>query len=504
MFVLIALLGEGCQFKIDSNDLSEERERQYVLNSQLLSRSLGQLVSADSDTLTTDTLLREFYADNTRTRLWTDHLLPTDEADSLLAMLDRGARRAGFSPMLMGLKQLREKLDSLHRVDIDSLLPDHLQWLAQLEYHLTKNYLRYAKGQRYGFIDRPELVLNRAQADCVASLQHIALAPHDFVRQALREAASGHALSFISQGEPADTLYQGLEQQLATTNDGATRRRLIVNMERLRWNHQNHPVAQEKHVLVNVAAQQLWAVSSDTVLQMRIVCGARATKTPLMKGMLSSVIVNPYWHIPAKLVRTEVSPHAGDVAYFQRLHYFITDSNNDTIAPAKVTREQLEANRYRVTQHRGHGNALGRLKFNFNNPFAVYLHDTNNPGAFKRADRALSHGCVRVQRPFDLALFLLDYDPDDESDAKTIDRLRVAIGMQPETDEEKEWLEEHQDDREAVLNRFTNRPIRPNIPVYLIYYTLYPNPETGKLQTWDDPYGYDALLLKAMNHYVQP
>lgn len=490
----------GCQPKNGTADLSKERQRQYVLNSQLFSKGLGRLVLDDHDSLSTDSLLRSYYADSTSTRLWVDRLAPTAGADSLLALLERKARRAGFSPSLMGLTQMRQQLDSLNRVDQDSLRPEHLEWLAQLEYGLTKNYLRFARGLRYGFVEHPEKVLNSTGMN---SLQHIATPPRAFGRKALGEASRGNAVAFLSEGGCEDTLYLKMEAQLASATDAAVRKRLIANMERCRWHHSNRPNADEKYVLVNVAAQQLWAVSADTVLQMRIVCGARGSRTPLMKGMLSTIVVNPYWYIPAKVVRDEIGPHGGDAAYFRRHHYFITDGNNDTIPPEKVTREQLQANRYRVTQHRGAGNALGRLKFNFHNPFSVYLHDTNTPGAFKRADRALSHGCVRVQRPFDLALFLLGLDPDDEDDAKTIDRMRVAIGMQPLTDEERQWLEEHGDDREAVLNRSGNRYIRPHVPVYIIYYTLYPNPEDGRLQTWGDPYGYDTLLLKAMNHYVQ-
>jgi murein L,D-transpeptidase YcbB/YkuD len=96
-----------------------------------------------------------------------------------------------------------------------------------------------------------------------------------------------------------------------------------------------------------------------------------------------------------------------------------------------------------------------------------------------------------------LACFLLNLKDEEEKD-----RLRTAIGMTPKTEKEKMWLEEHAGDLDRQLNRFGNRSISPTVPVYLIYYTLYPNPADGVLQSWDDPYGYDAQVLKAIKPFL--
>lgn len=500
VLLLAVMMVSGCGNGQDANALSEQRERQYALNSRLLSESLGQFISNDKDSIAADNALRSYYSDSTNVRLWTPELMPTIQADSLLRVLEHSIVRAGFSIKSFRINQIREDIDSLLPVNTDSLQPTHIERLARLEYLLSKAYLHYTRGQRFGFVDNPEKLLNRAQEACVASDQHIEVPSADFATQTLKEAANGNAIGFLLKCEPTADLYRQLEQKLAETTESTARQRLIANMERERWHHTNRPRNDEKYVLVNVAAQQLWAVNPDTVLQMRVVCGARRTKTPLMQGRLNRVIVNPYWYIPAKLVRDEISPHGGDSAYFARHHYFITNSDNDTLNPRHVSREQLAANHYRVTQHRGAGNALGRLKFNFDNSYSVYLHDTNTPNTFQRADRALSHGCVRVQRPYDLACFLLNLD--EEADKETLDKLRVAIGQQPKGDKEKEWLEQNGDDPKAVLNRFPNKAVSPNVPVYIIYYTIYPNPEDNMLQTWGDPYGYDTLLLKALKPFM--
>jgi murein L,D-transpeptidase YcbB/YkuD len=505
--LLLLLACVACRNERNGFSLAEQRERQYALNSQKLHESLGQIVSADTDALIADRQLREYYIEGNEL-IWTRNLLPTDRADGVLRELRKVVGKAGFSERAFHLSQIQEDLDSLRMVSVDSLQPSDIDRLARLEYQLSKAYLRYTMGQSYGFMYNPEHYFNHldirdaAYGDNPATYrelmsQEIATPKGDFAKNALEKVLSDKGEDYIQSCKPSSDLYNKLEQKLSETTDKAMRQKVMANMERCRWKTSNNPNKDEKCVLVNIAAQQLWAVSRDTIFNMRVVCGAKKTKTPLMKGILSWIVVNPEWYVPATIVRDEISPNAGDSAYFARHHYFITDSNRDTISPEYVSREDLHSNLYRVTQRRGPGNSLGRLKFNFRNPFDVYLHDTNTHGAFSYSNRALSHGCVRVQRPFDLACFLLNLKDEEEKD-----RLRTAIGMTPKTEKEKMWLEEHAGDLDRQLNRFGNRSISPTVPVYLIYYTLYPNPADGVLQSWDDPYGYDAQVLKAIKPFL--
>jgi len=498
--LLPLLMAAGCGSRWGNGSLDEERERQYALNSQLMAASLGHLVSVDPDTFYATKELHALYGDSDCQRLWTPDLVPTVEADTLLRVLERGIAKAGFSAKAFHLAQIREDLDSTYMLSTDSLDSVSISRLARLEYQLTKAYLYYTRGQRYGFIEHPENTLNRAQAECLASEQHIVEAPADFASQALQKARDGQAMGFVQESEPSNPLYCLLQEKLDKTIERQARHKVMANMERARWHNPNQPGKNERHLLVNTAAQQLWAVSEDTVIQMRVVCGARRTKTPMIKDQIGWIVVNPQWSIPAKIVRNEISRHGGDSGYFARHRYFITNGKGDTIPSKQVTVSQLQANQYRVTQHRGPGNSLGRLKFNLTNPYHIYLHDTNTPGAFSYANRALSHGCVRVQRPFDLACFLLHLNLD--TDEKEVDRLRVAIGMKPTTEKEQKWLEENQDNLQKVYDHFGNRAVKPAVPVYIIYYTIYPNPEDGKLQTWDDPYGYDDLILRSIKPFL--
>ena len=134
--------------------------------------------------------------------------------------------------------------------------------------------------------------------------------------------------------------------------------------------------------------------------------------------------------------------------------------------------------------------------FRFPNNFAVYLHDTNNRGAFQRERRTLSHGCVRVQKPFDLACFLLP-----EADEWTLDRIRISMDIRPETQRGIDWLKGHADDpRPFRLMSYSD--VAPKVPVHILYFTAFPNPETGVVDFWPDLYDYDRAISREIQAFL--
>jgi murein L,D-transpeptidase YcbB/YkuD len=163
--------------------------------------------------------------------------------------------------------------------------------------------------------------------------------------------------------------------------------------------------------------------------------------------------------------------------------------------PAQVSQAMLLSRKYRVAQEGGAGNSLGRIVFRFKNNFSVFLHDTSNPGAFERISRAMSHGCVRVAKPFDLAQFVLD-QPDDW----LLDRLRISMGMPAETPQGLDYLQSHPDekDRNKLIGYI---PVKPRVPIYIIYHTIWPD-ENGVIQTWPDVYGYDQVVWNHLKPYL--
>jgi murein L,D-transpeptidase YcbB/YkuD len=107
----------------------------------------------------------------------------------------------------------------------------------------------------------------------------------------------------------------------------------------------------------------------------------------------------------------------------------------------------------------------------------------------------MSHGCVRVAEPFELARFVLD-----SPDEWLLDRIRIAMGLSAETEQGIEWLNAHPDE-ETHDKIISYVPVSPRVPLYIIYYTLWPD-ENGVLQTWPDVYGYDKVMWNQLKAFV--
>jgi hypothetical protein len=173
--------------------------------------------------------------------------------------------------------------------------------------------------------------------------------------------------------------------------------------------------------------------------------------------------------------------------------YSIIDKNSgETLNVAEVGSGDLLSGNLRISQKGGAGNSLGRIVFRFPNNFSIYLHDTNNRGAFQRDRRTLSHGCVRVQKPFDLACYLL---PD--VDEWTRESIRISMDIPPVTDRGREWVRKHAD-AERPFRLISYHGVTPHVPLYILYYTAFPNPKTGVVDFWPDIYGFDKVISKEL------
>ena len=488
--------------RVPSDDeLSTFGKYVYALDTVHLEQSLKHILSADTSHWAFDKALKKRYAELAKfedTPIWYSRMGVVGEADSLLSYLRRELPQSGLDTTAFFLPEIAEDLGIVRALAFDSLEQDINDLLPRLDYHLSKAYVRYAVGQRYGFV-RPARLMNKlfkkADSDEYAKLFDEEVKEPDY-ESVISQLVSDGRMDFLTTSAPNSSLYKTLQHELSTATGKEARRRLAVNMERCRW-QMSRPDDHEKAVLVNIPAQQLWAVGEDSVLDMRICCGATTTKSPLLHSTISHIQVNPDWIIPQNIVKSDIVRHAGDTAYFARNHYYIVErSSGDSLDVADVSSDQLASGTLRVGQHGGPGNSLGRIVFRFNNNFSVYLHDTNNRGAFKREKRTLSHGCIRVEKPFDLARFLL---PDlDEWDQ---DRLRLSMDLPPETDQGKEYLEENAEEPRP-FRLMTYHEVSPRVPVYIIYYTAYPNPATGIVQTWPDLYGYDKAIASAIECFL--
>lgn len=406
--------------------------------------------------------------------------------DALDSVLHSQVPQMGFRDDVFFLADIDRDLAVMHQPDSAS---DMSLTMAKLEDNLTRAYLRYAIGQRFGFTS-PRKLFGEKNYDI-----ELEQADTAFVQEAMSQLASREQLlAFLASLEPADSAYQRLKRQLPLDSTDITRNRTLCNMERLRWRDAKHAKDSSRYIFVNIAAQQVWTISPDSVNNMRICCGKPSTKTPLLSSEIYKIEVNPEWGIPQSIIRGEVSSHAGDSAYFARRNYYIVGSGGKRVDPRNLTRAELSSGRYAVRQRSGAGNSLGRIIFRFQNKFSVYLHDTSSPGAFRNDRRTISHGCVRLQRPIEIAEFVL---PD--ADAWMLDKIRLSMDVQPKTEQGIEYRRTHR----GAIRLVNNTEVEPKVPVLIDYYTLYPNPKTGELDTWGDPYDYDPIVLKAIKPFLR-
>ena len=247
---------------------------------------------------------------------------------------------------------------------------------------------------------------------------------------------------------------------------------LSDSLERWRWLPSNFaplPVA------VNIPGFKLRVFNPDhsVALTMNVVVGrALRTQTPVFADLMKYIVFRPYWNIPPSIVRSEVAPGiAKDPGgYLARKDFEITDSTGKVITGGAVSAEvlaQLRAGRLMIRQRPGPKNALGLVKFIFPNTNNVYLHSTPSPELFDRSRRDFSHGCVRVQKPAELAAFLLKDQP-----KWTLDAVKAAMESGPDNQQEN---------------------LTTPVPVILIYMTAVVD-EDGQVYFYDDIYGHDQSL----------
>jgi murein L,D-transpeptidase YcbB/YkuD len=226
-------------------------------------------------------------------------------------------------------------------------------------------------------------------------------------------------------------------------------REILINLER--WRFLGH-VLPGSRIEINIpAASATVIVDGRATLAMRAVVGDPRHPSPMLSSEIESIIVNPPWNVPESIIKKEIEPA------LER-------------KPDYLERHRMHWTEDRLVQDPGPANSLGRIKFVFSNPFSVYLHDTPMHSLFARTDRALSHGCVRLEHPLDLAMELLKADP-----SWTRERIERAIA------------------------RGTTAKIDvPNpMPVVLVYWTAFVD-EDGTVEFRDDVYGRDARLTAAL------
>jgi len=297
---------------------------------------------------------------------------------------------------------------------------------------------------------------------------------------------------------PADgTIYQGamvdgvknFQRRLGRTPDGritaqtladmnvplANRiRQMQLTLERWRWlplSYQHSPV------IANIPEFHLRAYDENfkIALQMNVVVGkAFGHDTPIFSDTMEYAVFRPYWSVPYSISKAEFLPKlTRDPDYLAKKGFEVVDSRQEVVASGSVSTEvleQLRAGKLFIRQTPGPKNSLGLVKFIFPNNYNIYFHDTPEQEFFAKSRRDFSHGCIRLERPADLAVWVLRNNP-----GWNMDRVQAAM---------------HSSATQQVN-------LTHPIPVLILYATVIVT-EDGAVHFYDDIYGHDAALEKVL------
>jgi murein L,D-transpeptidase YcbB/YkuD len=258
------------------------------------------------------------------------------------------------------------------------------------------------------------------------------------------------------------------------TSDAERFRMIAVTLDRYKQLPSEMP---EKHIWVNLPAYRLQLWERDSLaLESKIICGKPETRTPTLSSELTDMVIYPTWTVPNSIITKQYLPKLkNNPRYLSRLGLQLFGTNGKPIDPTSVNWNKYSKGiPYKIMQSSGDRNALGVMKFNFNNEYAVYLHDTNQRYLFKRTSRAFSHGCVRVEKWDSLAYFIAR---NDSINLKAGDTLRYS------TDSLKLWLGQKQYRKVLIDNK---------IALFISYFSC--EAQKGKIIFHEDIYGEDRRL----------
>ena len=254
-------------------------------------------------------------------------------------------------------------------------------------------------------------------------------------------------------------------------------KRILISLDSYKELPDNMP---KKYIWVNLPSYNLQVWDNDTVrLNSKIICGKSGTPTPILNSEINEMVTYPTWTVPSSIIYKEMLPGLKrNSSYLSRKGLKLLDSKGERVDPTTIDWSKYSKGiPYRIQQGSGDRNALGVMKFNFLNPFDVYLHDTNQRYFFKNNMRALSHGCVRVEEWKALAFYISKNDS-----LNVIPNNPSTIN----TDSISNWLAKKQ--RRII-------PVKNKIPLFIRYITC--EGINGTIKIYDDIYDKDKRLIES-------
>ncbi len=289
--------------------------------------------------------------------------------------------------------------------------------------------------------------------------------------------------------------------------------KIKINLERFRWINYSDT---SQYILVNIPDFRLYFNQKGKTLFDSKVCTGKKRpsnyekrfeyykktknwrdkpddwETPNMYGEISYLVLNPTWNVPTSIMREEIATNVkNDSSYLQSRNFKVyIDTLEINLNEFDINELYSDTIPYKIVQDPGAGNALGKIKFMFYNPFGIYLHDTPSRIPFTYSNRAVSHGCVRVEKPLKLAELLLKDHP-----KWNIDYLKIEIGQKVK---DKSLISEYNRIRKSLRRssrdeKTTELILSKKMPLYIDYYTAWVD-DNGVTNFRTDVYGRDKIL----------
>jgi len=355
----------------------------------LLSISIMTVTGVRSETIPGDSLVQKFYSAGNQPLYWFSSGKSIRKAAEWLSFIesaDKSAQVAGKGD----IKKLQAALKIKNRLDNTQKL--------QTDRNITGLILNYLKVLQEGTLkfDYDEVSVPRDSLYCNQLLS--------FKR---REKVSDIAARLECKDSDYVVLKKYLKDSVASSDTMKYKTVLLA------MNFRKYLIINNKleYVLVNIPeAEARYYRNGFFIFRMRTVVGSKKYPTPRISSYITSIVTFPYWNVPHNIAVKELLPKVQkNENYLEQNNFEIVDAKGNQIEDSELDWAKYNENNfpYYFRQATGEDNSLGVLKFNLRNPFSIFLHSTSVQSTFKKDFRFLSHGCIRLEKPFDLAIALL-------------------------------------------------------------------------------------------------
>ncbi len=338
--------------------------------------------------VTEDTMVQNFYASNDDNQFWFSSNKNIKRANEWLDVLD-SAHNFGLVSDKIQIEQARMALEANNKKDT--------ALLEATDQQITGLVLNFMKEIQEGIVhfDFDEVHIPR---DSV------------YASQLLNSKHSESVTDMITRLEckdPAYVIYKKFLNDSITSDNTTKYKKIVLAMNYRRYLSLN---SHSEYVIANIPATEVEYYRNDTTsLKMRSVAGKKKNPTPTIASYITDIVSFPFWHVPSSIASKELLPKVQmDETYLERKNFEVVDAKGNIVDDYDLNWEDYTEKNfpYFFRESTGPNNSLGVLKFNLKNPYSIYLHDTNSKWAFEKDYRFLSHGCIRLEKPVELAQLL--------------------------------------------------------------------------------------------------